>query len=132
MPHFIVEYTANIKAEARIPELLRKGVQVMADDGYPVFGMRGRALEFTEYLLVDGEKDYAMVHATLKIAPAHTTEEKKRVCDRVFAMMKDHFAEMFTRRYLLLSLELIEIVGAAGPTLKLSNVQGLFEKVGTS
>ena len=30
MPHFVVEYTENIKATARIPELLKKAIQIQA------------------------------------------------------------------------------------------------------
>ena len=29
MPHFIVEYTSNIKAEARIPKLLAKANEIL-------------------------------------------------------------------------------------------------------
>ena len=123
MPHFIVEYTANIKTEARIPELLKKGTTVLAGEGYPLLGMRARSLEFDEYVLADGERDYAMVHVTLKVAPGHPAAKKQRTCAAVFEMLKAHFAEMFARRYLLLSVELVEIVSSEGtPTLKMSNL----------
>jgi 5-carboxymethyl-2-hydroxymuconate isomerase len=49
MPHFIVEYTSNIKTEARIPELLKKGTTVLAAEGYPLLGMRARGVEVDEY-----------------------------------------------------------------------------------
>jgi 5-carboxymethyl-2-hydroxymuconate isomerase len=122
MPHFMVEYTANIKAEARIPELLKKGTEVLAGEGYPLLGMRARGLAFDEYVLADG-RDCAMVHVTLKVAPGHPVEKKQRTCIVVFEMLKAHFAELFARRYLLLSVELQEIVsGDGGPTLKTNNL----------
>ena len=127
MPHFIVEYTENIKDSVRIPELLKKAIQISADDGYPMAGMRARAICFSEYQLADGERDYSMVHATLKIAPGHTVEEKHRLCNATFAMMKEHFAEIIASRYFLLSLELVVVVGADGETLKFSNMHHLFE-----
>jgi 5-carboxymethyl-2-hydroxymuconate isomerase len=38
-------------------------------------------------------------------------------------MLKTHFAEVFARRYLLLSVELVEIMSGDGtPTLKMSNL----------
>lgn len=127
MPHFIVEYTDNIKETARIPELLKKAIQVQGAQGYPMAGMRGRGICFSEYELADGERDYAMVHATIKIAPGHTVEEKHLVCDATFAMMKEHFAEIIATRHFLLSLELVEVRGADGETLKFSNIHHFFE-----
>ena len=122
MPHFIVEYTSNIKAEARIPELLKKGTDALTAEGYPLMGMRARGVAFDDYVLADGAGDYAMVHVTLKIAPGHTVTEKQRTCVAVFEMLKAHFAGTFARRYLQLSLELVEIVSGDGPTLKKSNL----------
>src|SRR5207342_3139680 len=74
MPHFIVEYTSNVRNEARIPELLKKGVEVLTAEGYPLLGMRARGLAFDEYVLADG-RDCAMVHVTLKIAPGRQVEK---------------------------------------------------------
>ena len=122
MPHFIVEYTDNIREEMRVPELLRKGIEAVVADGYPAASMRARAIAFSDYLLVDGREDYAMVHAVLKIAPGHTVEEKTRVCHAVFEVMKSHFADVLARRYLLLSLELVEAVSGDGPILKFDNL----------
>ena len=122
MPHFIVEYTSNIRSEARIPELLKKGTTVLAEEGYPLLGMRARGLAFDDYVLADGERDCAMVHVTLKVAPGHPITRKQRTCVVVFEMLKAHFGEMLRRRYLLLSVELVEIVSGDGtPTLKMNN-----------
>jgi 5-carboxymethyl-2-hydroxymuconate isomerase len=64
-----------------------------------------------------------MVHVTLKVAPGHPVPKKQRTCVVVFEMLKAHFAEMFARRYLLLSVELVEIVSGDGtPTLKMNNL----------
>jgi len=123
MPHFIVEYTANIENEARIPELLQKGVDVLVGEGYPKLGMRARGLRFEEYVLADGRKDCGMVHVTLKVAPGHPATRKQQTCVVVFDMLKAHFAQMLARRYLLLSVELVEVASGDGtPTLKLNNL----------
>jgi 5-carboxymethyl-2-hydroxymuconate isomerase len=121
MPHFIVEYTSNIKSETRVPELLKKGIEVLTAEGYPLLGMRARGLAFDEYVLADGQ-DCAMVHVTLKIAPGRPVEKKQRTCVAVFEMLQAHFAETLARRYLLLSVEMVEIVSGDGPTLKMSNL----------
>jgi 5-carboxymethyl-2-hydroxymuconate isomerase len=38
-----------------------------------------------------------------------TPEEKQKVGDELFAMLKEHFAELFARRGLALSMEIVEL-----------------------
>jgi 5-carboxymethyl-2-hydroxymuconate isomerase len=122
MPHFIVEYTSNIKAEARIPQLLAKVNETIIAQGgvFPTGGIRSRAVEVTDYCIADGQADYAFVHCNLKIGAGRTDAEKKKVCDELFAAIKDHFADLFSRRYLALSLELNEFSQAG--TYKHNNI----------
>ena len=55
MPHLTIEYTSNIKAEARIPELLANANQILiAQNGlFPIGGIRSRAIELTDYCIAD-------------------------------------------------------------------------------
>ena len=126
MPHFIVEYTDNIREEARIRELMQKAVDIMTAEGYPVAGMRARAIELKDYVLGDGKIDCSMVHCALKLAPGHNLPEKKLICEALFAMMKDHFATIHASRKFLLSFELCEVASAEGATLKWSNIEQLY------
>ena len=123
MPHFVVEYTANLGAEANIPALLRRGIEVLTAEGYPLAGMRGRGLRIDEFVLADGARDYVMVHGILKVAPGHSPEKKQRTCEVIFELMKAHLAQAFADRYFMLSVEIVEIVAGNGPTLKYSNVR---------
>jgi len=128
MAHLIIEYTANIRAEANIAALLRKANDVIiAQDGvFPIGGIRSRAIELTDYRMADGAADYAFVHATLKIGAGRSPDVKKRVCDELFDMIKAHFADLYARRYLALSMELYEF--DEGGTYKHNNVHARFRK----
>jgi 5-carboxymethyl-2-hydroxymuconate isomerase len=109
MPHCVVEYTTHIKHEARIPELLRKVNQTLIAQGptYQPGAIRSRAVELTDSCIADGAADDAFVHVTLKIA-GRPADVKQRTGDAIFDMMKAHFAELYERRSLALSLELYE------------------------
>jgi 5-carboxymethyl-2-hydroxymuconate isomerase len=122
MPHLTIEYTDNIRAEARIPELLATLNRVLMAQGgvYPTGGIRSRAIALADYCVADGQDDYAFVHGTLKIAAGRPDEVKKRTCDELFDAIKAHFADLFARRGLALSLELYEF-GEAG-TYKHNNL----------
>ncbi len=128
MPHFYLEYTDNIKAEAHIPELLRKIVKVIANQNgvFEVGGIRARAIEVKEYCLADGQADDAYVHATFKIARGRSQAVIKKVCDELFETMKEHFADLYAKRYLALTLA-FEDYGEMG-TYKHNNIHSRFKK----
>jgi len=127
MPHFIVEYTDNIKDEADIAGLLKKvhDVLISRSDLFPVGGIRSRAIELHDYRIADGAEDDAFVHATLKIGSGRSPDEKKAVCDQLFTVMEVHFADLFNMRYLALSMELYEFPEA---TYKRNNIHVRFKR----
>ena len=128
MPHFIAEYTDNIKDQADIRGMLKKVNQVLIDQGgvFPIGGIRARAIELRDYVMADDQEDYAFVHATLKIGAGRSDAEKQKACEELFAMMKEHFAPLFASRYFALSMELYEF--DEGGTFKQNNVHARFRK----
>src|ERR1700675_4910173 len=111
MPQIVIEYTDNIKTEAAIPALLKKiNDTIISQEGgiFPPGGTRSRAIELKDHRRADGEEDYAFVHATFKIGAGRTADQKKKVCDDLFSVIRTHFAELFAKRYLALSMELYE------------------------
>jgi 5-carboxymethyl-2-hydroxymuconate isomerase len=127
MAHFIVEYTRNIAAQADIPGLLRKANEALiGQQVYPIGGVRSRAIELTDWCMADGADDYAFVHGTLKIGAGRSREIRQRTGDELFDVMKAHFADLYARRYLALSLEIYEFDEAG--TWKHNNVHARFRK----
>ena len=129
MPQITIEYTGNIKTEAAIPALLKKvNDTIMGQEGgiFPPGGTRSRAIELVDYRMADGAEDYAFVHATFKIGAGRTPEQKKKVCDDLFDVIKAHFADLFSKRYLALSMELYEYDERG--TYKHNNVHARFRK----
>ena len=127
MAHYIVEYTRNIAAEADIPALLRKANEALIGQGvYPIGGVRSRAVELNDWCMADGAADYAFVHGTLKIGAGRSREVRQRTGDALFDVMKTHFADLYARRYLALSLEIYEFDEAG--TWKHNNVHARFRK----
>lgn len=128
MPHLIYEYTDNLKAEGDIPGLLRKTNQVVIAQGgvFPTGGIRARALCLTDYCVADGSADDAFVHLTFKMGAGRTAEEKQKVGDELFTMLKEHFAALFACRGLALSMEIVEFSEAG--TWKHNNIHARFKK----
>jgi 5-carboxymethyl-2-hydroxymuconate isomerase len=126
MPHLIVEYTDNLRAEGEIRTLLRKANAVLIAQGgvFKPGAVRSRAIELHDYCMADDQADYAFVHCTLKIGAGRTAQEKRAACTALFEMIKEHFAALYAKRYLALSLELYEF--DEGGTFKHNNVHARF------
>jgi 5-carboxymethyl-2-hydroxymuconate isomerase len=110
LPHFIVEYTDNIKEEANLASLFEKIHQVLIERGeiFPIGGIRSRAIELSDYRVADGIEDDAFVHAVFKIGAGRPEQVKKEACDVLFEAIKEHFSTLMDKRYLALSMELVE------------------------
>ncbi|CBW73761.1 5-carboxymethyl-2-hydroxymuconate Delta-isomerase [Mycetohabitans rhizoxinica] len=128
MPHVIVEYTANLRADARIGELLATiNNTLIAQSGvFPIGGIRSRAIALDDYRIADGSGDDAFVHVTLKIGAGRDEATKKKACDALFAAIDAHFAALFATRYLALSLEVVEFSEAG--TYKHNNVHARYRR----
>ncbi|WHY59328.1 5-carboxymethyl-2-hydroxymuconate Delta-isomerase [Peribacillus simplex] len=126
MPHIIVEYTDNLRKEADIPNLLKElnSVLISRSDIFPTGGIRSRAFELKDYRIADGAENDAFVHTILKIGSGRSDLDKKGVCDELFEVIKGHFTDLFARRYLALSMELIEFIEAG--TYKHNNIHKRF------
>ncbi len=126
MPHFIVEYTDNLKEDIKVEQLLKDVHQILIarNDIFPIGGIRSRAIELTDYRVADGLEDDAFVHATLKIAAGRSEEIKAEVCDAIFEVIKAHFDETMNKRYLALSMELVEFSDSG--TYKQNNIHSRF------
>ena len=128
MPHLIYEYTDNLLPDADIAALLRKSNQVLIDQGgvFPTGAIRSRAICLSEYCVADATVDDAFVHAVLKMGAGRSEEARKKAGDDLFKMICEHFAPIFARRSLALSLEIIEFSEAG--TWKQNNIHARYRK----
>ncbi|MGN7102608.1 5-carboxymethyl-2-hydroxymuconate Delta-isomerase [Ralstonia holmesii] len=110
MPHVIIEYTANVEADARIPELMRvlNDVLIGYADVFPTGGIRTRALRLDQYRMADGAEDDAFIHVTFRIKAGRRKAVTGSICAAMFTAMRAHLADVFARRHLGLTLELVE------------------------
>ncbi len=128
MPHLTFEYTDNLHADGNIPALLKKANQVLIDQGgvFPTGGIRSRAIWLRDYCVADGVADDAFVHVTLKIGAGRSEEAKKKTGDELFAMICEHFAAIYARRTLALSMEIVEF--SESGTWKQNNIHARYKK----
>lgn len=132
MPHLIMEYSANLADANNISQLCSEVADCMRGqfaDGKQVFptgGIRVRAYRCDQYCVADGALDAAFLHANLKIGRGRTPETIKAAKAAIFEVIKKHFADVFQRRGLALSLEASEFGGEG--TLKHNNLHALLKQ----
>ena len=129
MPHLIFEITDNLDTpESDVPGLLQKANQVLINQGgvFPIGGIRSRAIWIKDYCVADGVADDAFVHVTLKIGAGRSDAAKKKTGDELFAMISEHFAAIYQKRTLALSMEIVEFSEAG--TWKQNNIHARYKK----
>jgi 5-carboxymethyl-2-hydroxymuconate isomerase len=128
MAHAIVEWTANLEGEADIRGLLALIAAEMrgADGVFPWGGIRVRAIRLEDFVIADGLADDAFVNITVKMGAGRSAEFKARFFTQMFEAVKAHFAPLFTKRYLALSLY-VEEADEAG-SFKHNNIHARFRK----
>ena len=114
MPHLTLDYSANLRGDGAIGALCAAlaGTLVKFNvDGkavYPVGGIRVRAFAAEDYCVADGRADAAYLHARLAVARGRPEATLKATGDALFTVIQQHFAPLFERRGLALSMEIQE------------------------
>jgi len=77
MPHLIIEYSANVAEHHDIQNLVSTSHQAAIDHGLPpVEGLRTRAVSRDNYLVANGNPDYAFIALHVRIGPGRSDQEK--------------------------------------------------------
>ncbi|WEK43991.1 MAG: 5-carboxymethyl-2-hydroxymuconate Delta-isomerase [Candidatus Sphingomonas colombiensis] len=126
MAHAIVEWTDNLEGQTDIRALLELIAAAMRDaDGvFPWGGIRVRAIRLSDYVIADGKEDDALVNITVKMGAGRPAAFKQAFFTHLFDQVKAHFADLFERRYLALSLY-VEEADEAG-SFKHNNIHRRF------
>jgi len=101
----ILEYTDNLGPEADIPTLLVKlAERLEAARLTPGVLVRIGARALTEYVIADSE--WSSLSAAIQVPAAELDAFTTQLFDDVAALIEDHFAELYVRRSIALSVSL--------------------------
>ena len=134
MPHTVIQYTANLEADADIGGLCRSLAAVLVaqkdQEGkkiFPTGGTRVLAYPAHHYSVADGEDDYAFVYINVRIARGRSDEAKTQAGDALMAATRKHFETIFDKRHIGITLNIDESPGQVYDG-KHSNLHPLFNK----
>ena len=133
MPHLVIQYTANIEAEADMSALCRRLADVLvaqrSDDGcrvFPIGGTRVLAYPAAHFAVADGSHDAAFAYFNVRMAKGRSPATQRAAGEAITATVKAHFAPVLARRAVGLTVQIDE--GGEVFDAKVGNLHALFAK----
>ncbi len=110
MPHFIMEYSANLDDKLEIPLLFEKLAEAAVATGvFPLAGIRCRAHRCEDYRVADGNPDFGFVHLHVKLGTGRTEQEKEGAAKAVFDTLSAYLQPLYDQSGLAISFEMTEL-----------------------
>lgn len=107
MPHFTIEYSANLDTMIDIGALCDVvRTAAIATGIFPLGGIRVRAIRCEHYAIADGRDGLGFLDVLLRIGEGRSVEVRRTAGDRIFAALSDHLAPVFADSLFALSFDM--------------------------
>lgn len=126
MPHFHIEYSANLENVvdmAQLCEVIRTRAATI--ETFPAAGIRVRATRVDHVSMADGNAKHGFIDLSVRLREGRPDDVKKDAIEQVFAALKDYMAPVMETRSIALSAEMRDINAALSP--KFGNVRDHLE-----
>jgi 5-carboxymethyl-2-hydroxymuconate isomerase len=134
MPHCVILYTPNLETRTDVGALCRKLADTMLtvrDEAgkqvFPTGGTRVLAYPAAHHAVADSQEDYAFMYLNIRMAAGRSDEVKKQAGDRLLDVVKQHFAPIFDKELIGITLQIDESPGQVYDG-KHSSLHPLFNK----
>lgn len=110
MPHFSIEYSANLAGKVDMQALVDVIHEAVVSLGpFPLGGLRVRAFPTDTYAIADRLPENAFIDMSFRIGAGRSEAEKKRAGEVIFSAVSEHLKTLFDTPHFMLSLEIREI-----------------------
>ena len=107
MPHFTIEYSANLDARIDIGatvELVRKAA---VETGiFPLGGIRVRAVRCEHFAIADGGGDYGFLDMVLRLGEGRDLDSRKKAGEHIFEALSAYLDPVFASGKFALSFDM--------------------------
>ncbi|MCW5702352.1 MAG: 5-carboxymethyl-2-hydroxymuconate Delta-isomerase [Bradyrhizobium sp.] len=107
MPHFTIEYSANLDAHvdmAAVVELVRKAA---VETGiFPLGGIRVRAIKCEHYAIADGDPRLGFLSMVLRLGEGRDLPTRKKAGKHIFETLATYLDPVFARSKFALSFDM--------------------------
>jgi 5-carboxymethyl-2-hydroxymuconate isomerase len=107
MPHFTIEYSANLDAlvdMGKVVEVVRKAA---VETGiFPLGGIRVRAVKCEHYAIADGQKDLGFLDMVLRLGEGRDLATRKQAGEHIFKALSTYLDPVFANGKFALSFDM--------------------------
>lgn len=107
MPHFSIEYSANIEPRvdiALVAELVRKAA--VETGMFPLGGIRVRAVKCEHYAIADGSANFSFLAMVLRLGEGRDLSARKQAGEYIFKALSDYLDPVFAETKIALSFDM--------------------------
>jgi 5-carboxymethyl-2-hydroxymuconate isomerase len=107
MPHFSIEYSANIDTRvdiALVVELVRKAA--VETGMFPLGGIRVRAVRCEHYAIADGNPQHGFLAMVLRLGEGRDLAARKKAGEHIFKTLSDYLEPVFAETKFALSFDM--------------------------
>jgi len=126
MPHFQIDYSANLEDVVDMGELCEAIREAAAEiETFPTPGIRVRATRVDHVAMADGDPKHGFIDLSVRLREGRPADVKKDAIARIFATLKDFVAPAMKAHSIALSAEMRDIDADLSP--KFGNVREYME-----
>lgn len=126
MPHFHIDYSANLEGVVDISALCEAIRAVAAGiETFPMAGIRVRATRVDHVAMADGHAKHGFVDLSVRLREGRPDDVKRDAIALIFAALKEFMAPAMQTHSIALSAEMRDITAALSP--KFGNVRDHLE-----
>jgi 5-carboxymethyl-2-hydroxymuconate isomerase len=107
MPHFSIEYSANLDAMIDMTEICEIVRKAAVETGiFPVGGIRVRAIRCEHYAIADGRHDCGFLAMLLRLGEGRDLAARQKAGAHVFQALSRHLDPVFAHSKFALSFDM--------------------------
>ncbi|MGJ5180641.1 5-carboxymethyl-2-hydroxymuconate Delta-isomerase [Bradyrhizobium oligotrophicum] len=107
MPHFSIEYSANLESRLDMGEVCEIVRKAATETGiFPVGGIRVRAIRCEHYAIADGKADYGFLAMLLRLGEGRDLPARQKAGEHVFKALSASLDPVFASTKFALSFDM--------------------------
>jgi 5-carboxymethyl-2-hydroxymuconate isomerase len=107
MPHFTIEYSANLDGLVDMGKTVELVRTAAVETGiFPLGGIRVRAIRCEHYAIADGRNNYGFLDMVLRLGEGRDLATRKQAGEHIFKALSAHLDPVFANSKFALSFDM--------------------------
>ena len=107
MPHFTIEYSANLDARVDMAEIVEVVRTAAVETGiFPLGGIRVRAVRCEHYAIADGNPQHGFLAMVLRLGEGRDLAARQKAGEHIFRALSVHLGPVFAETKFALSFDM--------------------------